>query len=294
MIAIGAPGCGKTMAIQMFPALNPILTMEEAQSVTRIWSLAGLIKPSEPLVRIPPFRIPHQTATIEGICGGGPNCRPGEISLSHNGVLFLDEAAEFRSSVLQMLRVPLENGQITLSRAGRNTVYPANFQLLMAVNPCPCGNFGSKTKLCLCSAKSIDLYWKKFSAPLLDRIDLRVFVENNCNNLEEEAARPGLETTSEIRKGIARAINRQRERNDIKNAKLTPEEIAETCKLGTQALKILDNATNRYGFSPRAVSSCIKVARTIADISGDEEIEAEDIREAVDYRKLCCNIVPEL
>jgi hypothetical protein len=181
-----------------------------------------------------------------------------------------------------------------LSRAGRNTVYPANFQLLMAVNPCPCGNFGSKTKLCLCSAKSIDLYWKKFSAPLLDRIDLRVFVENNCNNLEDEAERPGLETTSEIRKGIARAINRQRERNDIKNAKLTPEEISETCKLGTQALKILDNATNRYGFSPRAVSSCIKVARTIADISGDEEIEAEDIREAVDYRKLCCNIVPEL
>ena len=294
MIAIGAPGCGKTMAIQMFPALNPILTMEEAQSVTRIWSLAGLIKPSEPLVRMPPFRIPHQTATIEGICGGGPNCRPGEISLSHNGVLFLDEAAEFRSSVLQMLRVPLENGQITLSRAGRNTVYPANFQLLMAVNPCPCGNFGSKTKLCLCSAKSIDFYWNKFSAPLLDIIDLRVFVENNCNNLEDEAERPGLETTSEIRKGIARAINRQRERNDIKNAKLTPEEIAETCKLGTQALKILDNATNRYGFSPRAVSSCIKVARTIADISGDEEIEAEDIREAVDYRKLCCNIVPEL
>lgn len=126
------------------------------------YAVAGFMKPTEPLVRKTPFRIPHQTASIEGICGGGPNCRSGEISLAHNGVLFLDEAAEFRSSVLQMLRVPLESHTITLSRAGRSTTYPANFQLIMATNPCPCGNYGSKEKICLCSAKSVEMYWRKF------------------------------------------------------------------------------------------------------------------------------------
>lgn len=293
LIAMGAPGCGKTMAIQKFPAINPLLTLEEAQSVTRIWSLAGLIKPSEPLVRIPPFRIPHQTSSIEGICGGGPNCRPGEISLAHNGVLFLDEAAEFKSSVLQMLRVPLESGNITLCRAGRSTNYPANFQLLMAVNPCPCGNFGSKTKLCLCSAKSIEQYWKKFSAPLLDRIDLRIFVENNSKSKEPEE-RPGLTTTEEIRTGIARAISIQRKRQGIRNGKLTPQEIAENCKIDSDTKNVLDNAIERYGFSPRAISSCLKVSRTIADLQGEEKIAPEHMTEAINFRKLCTNMMPDL
>lgn len=272
LIALGAPGCGKTMAIQKFPAINPVLTTDEAQSVTRIWSLAGLIKPSEPLIRIPPFRIPHQTASIEGICGGGPTCRPGEISLAHNGVLFLDEAAEFRSSVLQMLRVPLENGTITLSRAGRSTTYPARFQLLMAVNPCPCGNYGSHSKICLCSLKSIELYWKKFSAPLLDRIDLRVFVENKSEEEADIEARPGLTTTEEIRKDITRAVKAQRKRQGIKNARLSPQEILDFCPLDNEGRKLLDNATLRYGFSPRAISSCLKVARTIADLAGSKDI----------------------
>ena len=171
LLITGRPRCGKTMAVQrLIPLLTPKLTVDEAQSVTRVWSLAGLMKPTEPLVRKTPFRIPHQTASIEGICGGGPNCRPGKISLAHNGVLFLDEAAEFRSSVLQMLRVPLESHTITLSRAGRSTTYPANFQLIMATNPCPCGNYGSKERICLCSAKSVEMYWRKFSAPLIDRV----------------------------------------------------------------------------------------------------------------------------
>lgn len=294
LLALGAPGCGKTMAIQKFPAINPVLTMEEAQSVTRIWSLAGLIKPSEPLIRIPPFRIPHQTASIEGICGGGVNCRPGEISLAHNGVLFLDEAAEFRTSVLQMLRVPVENGTITLSRAGRSTTYPANFQLMMAVNPCPCGNYGSKTKICLCSAKSIDLYWKKFSAPLLDRIDLRVFVENKGDDTLINEDRTGLSTTLELQTAIARAVKAQRKRQGIKNAKLSPQEIGDFCKLSADGKKILDNAITRFGFSPRAVSSCIKVSRTIADLAGEKSILPAHVQEAVDLHKLCCNITPEL
>lgn len=294
LIALGAPGCGKTMAIQKFPAINPVLTTDEAQSVTRIWSLAGLIKPSEPLIRIPPFRIPHQTASIEGICGGGPTCRPGEISLAHNGVLFLDEAAEFRSSVLQMLRVPLENGTITLSRAGRSTSYPARFQLLMAVNPCPCGNYGSRTKICLCSLKSIEQYWKKFSAPLLDRIDLRVFVENKSEEEGEIEERPGLTTTEEIRTDIARAVKAQRKRQGSKNAQLSPQEILDFCPLDAEARKVLDNATLRYGFSPRAISSCLKVARTIADLAGEKDIQADHMIEAVEFHKLCTNLVPEL
>lgn len=294
LLALGAPGCGKTMAVQKFPALNPLLTIEEAQSVTRIWSLAGLIKPSEPLIRIPPFRIPHQTATIEGICGGGINCRPGEISLAHNGVLFLDEAAEFRSSVLQMLRVPLESGSITLSRAGRTTNYPANFQLMMAVNPCPCGNFGSKTKICLCSAKSVEMYWKKFSSPLLDRIELRVFVNNDSDKNESETERQKLKTTEEIRNGIARAVKTQRKRQGIKNSKLSPQDILKFCYMDSEVKKILDNAVLRYGFSPRAVSNCIKVARTIADIEGNKNITKENITEAIDFRKMCTNMIPEV
>ena len=294
LIAMGAPGCGKTMAIQKFPAINPVLSTDEAQSVTRIWSLAGLIKPSEPLIRIPPFRIPHQTASIEGICGGGPTCRPGEISLAHNGVLFLDEAAEFRSSVLQMLRVPLENGTISLSRAGRTTVYPARFQLLMAVNPCPCGNFGSHSKICLCSLKSVDQYWKKFSAPLLDRVDLRVFVENKAEENCQPEERPGLTTTEEIRLGVARAVKAQRKRQGIKNAHLTPQEILDYCPLDTEGRRALDNATLRYGFSPRAISSCLKVARTIADITESQKITAGHMEEAIEFHKLCSTLPPEL
>lgn len=293
ILAMGAPGCGKTMAIQKFPAINPLLTFEEAQSVTRIWSLAGLIKPSESLIRIPPFRMPHQTASIEGICGGGVNCRPGEISLAHNGVLFLDEAAEFKSSVLQMLRVPLETNSITLSRAGRTTNYPAKFQLLMAVNPCPCGNFGSKTKVCLCSAKSIDMYWKKFSAPLLDRIDLRVFVKNQTEESEKER-REGLQTTEEIRKGVAVAVNAQRKRQGVKNAYLRPEEILKYCKLDSISKSALDSAIERYGFSARSVTSILKVSRTIADIDNSIGIKSEHVKEAIEYKRLCSNSVPEV
>lgn len=293
LLAFGAPGCGKTMSILKFPSINPLLSFEEAQSVTRIWSLAGLIKPSEPLIRIPPFRIPHQTASMEGICGGGVNCRPGEISLAHNGVLFLDEAAEFRTSVLQTLRVPLETKEISISRAGRSTKYPAKFQLLMAVNPCPCGNYGSKNKICLCSAKSIDQYWKKFSAPLLDRVDLRVYVQNPSED-ESIKERESLKTTEEIRKGISTAINCQRKRQGGKNSALTPVEIDRFCKIDSESQKLLDLSAERYGFSSRAIASILKVSRTIADIEGVLIIKKPHVEEAINYRKLCTNTVPEI
>ena len=235
----------------------------------------------------------RNSSTIEGICGGGVNCRPGEISLAHNGVLFLDEAAEFKSAVLQMLRVPLENGSITLCRAGRSTNYPAQFQLLMAVNPCPCGNYGSKSKICLCSAKSVEQYWKKFSAPLLDRIELRVFVENNSESENPAEERERLISTDEIRQGVARAVKTQRRRQGYKNEKLMPHEIQRFCELTNEGRTVLDNAVLRYGFSPRAVSGCMKVARTIADIEGSSAIRKEHVAEAVEFRKLCVNMVPE-
>ena len=201
ILAYSAPGCGKTMLLQcLIPYLTPCMTVEELESVKRLYALAGMEYNTDNA----PFRMPYQTASIEGMCGGGPNLRPGEISLAHNGTLFLDEAAEFRTSVLQMLLVPLESHSITLSRAGRTTIFPANFQLAMAVNPCPCGNFGEKDKICICSPKAVQLYWKKFSQPLLDRIQINIHVEKD----ESETESVSLE---ELREQVANAYRIQRE-----------------------------------------------------------------------------------
>ena len=294
VLAVGAPGCGKTMALQKFPALLPLLSLEDAKPVTRIYSVAGLMSKDSPLIRTTPFRMPHQTASIEGMCGGGPHCSPGEISLAHNGVLFLDEAAEFRSSVLQMLRVPLETGRVTLARAGRSSTYPASFQLLMAANPCPCGNFGSETKMCLCSARSVELYWKKFSAPLLDRIDIRVSVNNS--SVEEKEKKQGavhkemldskrVRNTNELRKSIARAIQIAQSRQGKRNAKLLAQDVATFCPFTKNAKDLLEKSSARYGFSPRGRFSCIKLSRTIADLEKSDTIHARHIEEAVFYRK---------
>lgn len=200
ILAYGAPGCGKTMLLQgLIPYLTPCMTVEELESVKRLYALAGM----EYKTNNAPFRMPHQTASIEGMCGGGTDLRPGEISLAHNGTLFLDEAAEFRTSVLQILRVPLETKQITLARAGRSTIFPANFQLAMTVNPCPCGNYGEMKNICLCSAKSVEMYWKKFSAPLLGRIQIKIHIEKD----ESETESVSLE---KLREQIANAYRIQR------------------------------------------------------------------------------------
>ncbi len=283
LMVYGPPGCGKTLAIQRYVSLLPLLTAEEARSVTRIYSLAGLMQPNEQLIRERPFRMPHQGASIEGMIGGGINCRPGEISLAHNGVLFLDEAAEFRSTVLQSLRVPLENGTVTLSRAGRHTVFPADFQLLIATNPCPCGNFGSEDRICLCSARAVEMYWKKFSAPLLDRIDIRVPVQSAASTDACSPEKPV--STENLRRDIARAVMTQRRRQSKWNSQLSPEEILFYCKLDEDGRNFLSDATERHGFSTRAVHSCIKVARTIADMSGALSIRKSDLEEAVSMRK---------
>lgn len=284
VLAFGPPGCGKTLALQRFPALMPLLTLEESQPVTRIHSLSGLLQPGRPVLRNAPFRMPHQTASIEGMCGGGIHLSPGEISLAHNGILFLDEAAEFRSSVLQMLRVPLESGTITLSRAGRSSVFPARFQLLMATNPCPCGNYGSSEKICLCSAHSVEQYWRKFSGPLLDRIEIRVHVDTKNGGQSEYSKEDNL-SSAELRKDIAKAILIQRKRQGKKNAFLTPAEISEYCVCSDEARAILDAATEHYDFSPRGIAGCLRLSRTIADMEGIEKINGKCMEEAVLYRK---------
>lgn len=270
LLAVGAPGCGKTSALMHFPELLPALTNDEMQSVKRIHSIAGLISSDEAKLRIPPFRVPHQTASLEGMCGGGVNVRPGEISLAHNGVLFLDEAAEFRSSVLQMLRVPLETCSISLSRSGRSTIFPANFQLLMASNPCPCGNYGSEERVCLCSAKSVEQYWNKFSAPLIDRIAIRVYVKPADESHIEQLS------LAQMREKIAKATEKQRKRG-VYNQNLSPYEINEFCTLADRAKAVFEGLKD---ISEREKSNVLKVARTIADLDGVEKIESGHIEEA--------------
>ena len=244
ILVYAAPGCGKTMLLKgLIPYLTPCLTVEELESVKRLYALAGMEYNTDNA----PFRMPYQIASLEGMCGGGPNLRPGEISLAHNGTLFLDEAAEFRSSVLQILRVPLETKQITLSRAGRSTVFPANFQLAMAVNPCPCGNYGEMKNICLCSAKSVEMYWKKFSAPLLNRIQIKIHVEKD----EGETESVSLE---KLREQVANAYRIQRKAGKFNRDLAVPGYIE-------------------------------KVALTIANMDNREFIEHCDVEEAEELVK---------
>lgn len=267
----GKPGCGKTTLMKMIPSLTPNLTAEEAQAPARIKSIAGL--DGKDSARIPPFRTPHPTTSLEGICGGGANCRPGEMSLAHNGTLFLDEASEFRSSVLQMLRVPLESKSITLSRAGRSTTYPARFQLAMTVNPCPCGNYGEEDKICLCSASAVSNYWRKLSAPLLSRVEIQHHVEKNASEIEHA-------TVSELRGKIASAYRAQRKRGEY-NAYLSRGSI-ESFGISESAKAFLDTQTKDDG---RSALNAIRLARTIADMRGGDKIEVEDVREALGLAK---------
>ena len=272
MMFFGSPDSGKTRLMQYMQYLTPSLTEEESKSVKRIYSLAGYGNKDENKV-YPPFRMPHQTASIEGICGGGPNCRPGEITLAHNGVLFLDEAAEFRSLVLQMLRVPLENKTITLSRAGRSTTYPANFQLLLALNPCPCGNYGSKDKICLCSAKSVDMYWKKLGGTLLDRVSIRLHIDPS------EGVRKTY-SLEELQSYVKKATEKSREIG-TSFRDLTIEQIQDM--LPVNVYERMTKIADEYGWSERRRYDLYRVWITIVSAFGhSEEKYFEDIDKAVE------------
>ena len=294
LIAYGPPGCGKTLALSRFYTLLPRLTREEALTVTRIYSIAGLLTSGTRILQDPPFRMPHQSSTAEGIIGGGMHCRPGEISLAHNGVLFLDEAADFRISVLQALRVPLEEGKITLSRAGRSTDYPARFQLLLAANPCPCGNFGSPDKICLCRPQAVEQYWRRFSAPLLDRIDIRVALIGSGETVktgEGEGDTDGFFSveqrlsTAQLREAIADATAIQRKRQGKPNARLEAAEIRQFCPLGEEAERFLTDSARRFAFSARGIHSCIKLARTCADTEKSARIQKHHMEKAVLFHR---------
>ncbi len=285
LIAYGPPGCGKTLALQHFQSLLPLLSIEEALPVTRIYSIAGKLKPGESLMVEPPFRMPHQSSSLEGMIGGGPYCRPGEISLAHNGILFLDEASEFKTSVLQTLRVPLEDGKVTLSRAGRSTEFPARFQLLIASNPCPCGNFGTDDKICLCSSRAVEQYWRRFSAPLLDRIDIRVSLGRANLDNKKAPQNSFTVTTEELRKDIEKATIIQRKRQQKANSYLSASELKQFCTLDAEVENYLNTESLLYGFSARGLHACIKVARTIADMSEIEKIQLPHMQEAVSLHK---------
>lgn len=286
VLFVGAPGTGKSMLAKCIPTIMPDMTESEALETTKIHSVAGILDGSEGIVRTRPFRSPHHTATTVSLTGGGSHLRPGEISLAHNGVLFLDEMPEYNRSTLEALRQPLEDGVINVSRAVGNVMYPANFILCGSMNPCPCGNFGSKDKECTCSPSQIAKYKAKISGPLLDRIDIQVQVDGV--SYSELTENENTETSQEVRKRVnrTRLIQSKRfgEENISVNADMSERLIKKFCPLSTECESILKSAYESLHLSPRARSRIIKVARTIADMDLSDNILPEHILEAISYR----------
>lgn len=287
VLFVGAPGTGKTMLAKCIPTIMPDMTFGEALETTKIHSVAGVLKDTDGIVYQRPFRSPHHTATTVSMTGGGSSLRPGEISLAHNGVLFLDEMPEYNRSTLEALRQPLEDGVISISRATGSAIYPANFILCGSMNPCPCGNYGSEGKVCTCTPSQIAKYKAKISSPLLDRIDIQVQVDGV--KYTELLTDEGSETSEEIRKRVnrTRSVQAERFKNEKinTNAEMGEKHLKKYCRLSAECENILKSAYESLKLSPRARSRIIKVARTIADMALYEEIKPEHILEAVGYRQ---------
>ena len=286
LLLIGSPGAGKSMLAKRLPSILPELSRPEALETSGIWSVAGLTDPRHPLLTQRPFRSPHHTTSAAALAGGGPLMRPGEISLAHNGVLFLDELPEFHRDVLEALRQPLEDGIVTVARAGGTLRLPAQFQLVCAMNPCKCGWRGHPSRKCTCSDKEVEKYVQKISGPLLDRIDLHV----NVPSVEYEAMRRKSkpESSAQVKERVdaARAIQSRRfEGTGIPcNAQMTPPMVGRFCELDSRCDALMKSAFERMGLTARSHDRVLRVARTIADLDGAEHIGVEHLSEAIQYR----------
>lgn len=288
VLMIGNPGCGKTMIARRIPGILPPLTIEEALEVTKVHSVAGILDPRRGLVVKRPFRSPHHTVSDGGLVGGSMNPRPGELSLAHNGVLFLDELPEFRRNTLEVLRQPLESGEVTLARASGTYVFPAKVMLVAAMNPCPCGYYGSKTRQCTCTKFMIANYRNRISGPLVDRIDMHIEVAPISQ--EQLTRRRNGESSASMREKVLRAREIQLKRfagTKIRcNADMSGWMLDEYCALDNESEQMLKQVIDELQLSARAYDRILRVARTLADLEGKEHLEACHVREASNYRFL--------